>query len=89
MIQASTNFSHLIAHHKVAGHRLVKEGVYAYVMFWSPSISSDIPLQVVKTPVVYWVLLLGRRDTDGPPELYMFHYIHFCPLEVLLPTHTL
>ena len=30
MIQASTNFSHLVAHNKVAGHRLVKEGVYAY-----------------------------------------------------------
>jgi len=31
MVQASTNFSHLIAHHKVAGHRLVKEGVYAWL----------------------------------------------------------
>jgi len=30
MIQASTNFSHLVAHHKVEGHRLVKEGVYAW-----------------------------------------------------------
>jgi protein-S-isoprenylcysteine O-methyltransferase len=31
MIQASTNFSHLVAHRKAEGHRLVKEGVYAYV----------------------------------------------------------
>jgi protein-S-isoprenylcysteine O-methyltransferase Ste14 len=31
MIQASTNFSHMVAHQKVVGHRLVKEGVYAYV----------------------------------------------------------
>src|ERR1700753_1675191 len=31
MIQASTNFSHMVAHHKANGHRLVKEGVYAYV----------------------------------------------------------
>ena len=30
MIQASTNFSHMVAHNKVMGHRLVKEGVYAY-----------------------------------------------------------
>lgn len=30
MIQASTNFSHMVAHQKVVGHRLVKEGVYAY-----------------------------------------------------------
>jgi len=30
MIQASTNFSHMVAHHKIVGHRLVKEGVYAY-----------------------------------------------------------
>ena len=33
MIQASTNFSHLVAHDKAEGHRLVKEGVYAYVNF--------------------------------------------------------
>lgn len=31
MIQASTNFSHMVAHNKVEGHRLVKEGVYSYV----------------------------------------------------------
>jgi len=31
MIEASTNFSHLVAHQRVVGHRLVKEGVYAYV----------------------------------------------------------
>ena len=36
MIQASTNFSHMVAHHKVANHRLVKEGVYAYVTFRTP-----------------------------------------------------
>jgi protein-S-isoprenylcysteine O-methyltransferase len=35
MIQASTNFSHMVAHHKVNGHRLVKEGVYAYVSRYS------------------------------------------------------
>lgn len=35
MIEASTNFSHLVAHQRVVGHRLVKEGVYAYVTFWS------------------------------------------------------
>lgn len=36
MIQASTNFSHLVAHHKAEGHRLVKEGVYAYVSRYNP-----------------------------------------------------
>ena len=37
MIQASTNFSHMVAHNKAAGHRLVKEGVYAYVWRSGPS----------------------------------------------------
>jgi protein-S-isoprenylcysteine O-methyltransferase len=40
MIQASTNFSHLVAHNKVAGHRLVKEGVYAYARHSDPP---DVP----------------------------------------------
>ena len=47
MIQASTNFSHMVAHNKVVGHRLVKEGVYAYVWRFNTSYVPDIRLQVV------------------------------------------
>ena len=47
MIQASTNFSHLVAHNKAEGHRLVKEGVYSCV-------SSQDPLKCILTPNHRW-----------------------------------
>lgn len=31
MIHASTNFSHSVAFRKLQGHRLVTDGIYAYV----------------------------------------------------------
>lgn len=32
MIHASTNFSHSVAFRKLQGHRLVTDGIYAYVV---------------------------------------------------------
>lgn len=34
MIHASTNFSHIVAFRKRETHRLVTDGVYAYVLFF-------------------------------------------------------
>jgi len=63
MIQASTNFSHMVAHKKVEGHRLVKEGVYAwfrhpsYTGFFYWAVGTQMVLQNHACFIVFAVLL--------------------------------
>lgn len=73
MIKAASNFSHAVAFRKRAGHQLVTDGVYALVTSFHPSsFRSQFDMQMVKTPVLRWLLLLGVRDAAGSAESSVF-----------------
>ncbi|KAH9062828.1 Isoprenylcysteine carboxyl methyltransferase family-domain-containing protein [Lactarius vividus] len=64
MIKASSNFSHMVAFRKLAGHQLVTDGIYkwsrhpSYAGFFYWALGTQLVLQNPLSFFVYWVLLM-------------------------------
>jgi len=63
MVHASANFSHAVAFYKLEGHKLVTDGVYRWVLnSHFDTYTHHVSGQLVSSPFLYWVLLLGPWD---------------------------
>ncbi|KAH9077310.1 protein-s-isoprenylcysteine O-methyltransferase [Lactarius deliciosus] len=64
MIKASSNFSHMVAFRKLAGHQLVTDGIYkwsrhpSYAGFFYWALGTQLVLQNPLSFFVYWALLM-------------------------------
>lgn len=84
MIHASTNFSHAVAFEKRNSHQLVTDGIYAYVLSFTPNYQGLTCGKLVPSSFVRWILLLGSWDAAGSAKPAVFHPVFLASLEILL-----
>lgn len=90
MIQAGSNFSHIVAYRKAQGHLLVMDGVYRLVVaIMTIAVFSTFRMKMVQTSVLRWILLLGARYTIGSSKPREFPWLLRRSHEVLFLSDTL
>ena len=92
MIHASRSFSHVVKVIKHDDHVLITNGVYRYVLVQSqphhlPIRIDKLIIQILPTPLIRWLLLLGIGDPAFARECSIDRRIRLGSRPFLLRTH--